>query len=133
MDLKLVRVGAALDGRVFQFFDETSSKRDGNKATVWRLYVLGAPRPVGRIMSQAIWNLAEFDCEAEVVEDKASVLLGMGLDIVGRARPNAGSSLYSGALADATTARQACGGDAAPGPRYDSVSMAVRKARQGKD
>jgi hypothetical protein len=44
-----------------------------------------------------------------------------------------GSNLYGGEIADAITATQVCGGEAVGGPRFATVSEAVRRARSGKD
>jgi hypothetical protein len=131
--LKLVRVGGSLDGRITQFFDEGSATLAGGKASVWRLYVTGAPRLVGRMMTQAVWTLSDYDCDDRTVTSRVSVLLGLGLEVVAHGGATVGSNLYAGQAADAITARQVCGGEAVDGPRFATVSEAVRKARSSKD
>jgi hypothetical protein len=131
--LKLVRVGGTLDGRVTQFFDESSVTLADGKASVWRLYVPGSPRFIGRMMTQAVWTLSDYDCEGRTVTSRISVLLGNGLEVVAHGGATVGSNLYDGEIADAVTATQVCGGEAVGGPRFASVSAAVRQARSGKD
>jgi hypothetical protein len=131
--LKLVRVGGSLDGRITQFFDESSISLADGKASVWRLYVTGAPRLVGRMMTQAVWTLSDYDCAGQTVTSRVSVLLGLGLEVVAHGGATVGSNLYSGQAADAITAGQVCGGRAVEGPRFASASEAVRAARSNKN
>jgi hypothetical protein len=131
--LKLVRVGGTLDGRVTQFFDESSVTLADGKASVWRLYVTGSARFIGRMMTQAVWTLSDYDCEGRTVTSRISVLLGNGLEVVAHGGSTVGSSLYGGEIADAITATEVCGGETVGGPRFASVSGAVRYARSGKD
>ncbi len=131
--LKLVRVGGTFDGRVTQFFDEGSVTLVDGKASVWRLYVTGSPRLIGRMMTQAVWTLSDYDCAGQTVTSRLSVLLGMGLEVVAHGGSTVGSNLYDGEVADAITATQVCGGEAVGGPRFATVSEAVRRARSAKD
>lgn len=131
--LKLVRVGGTLDGRVTQFFDESSVTKTDGKAHVWRLYVTGSARFIGRMMTQAVWTLSDYDCEERTVTSRISVLLGNGLEVVAHGGATVGSNLFNGEAADAITASQVCGGETADGPRFASVPDAVRAARSHRN
>ncbi len=75
-----MRVGGTFDGRVTQFFDEGSVTLVDGKASVWRLYVTGSPRLIGRMMTQAVWTLSDYDCAGQTVASR----------LVGPARHGAG-------------------------------------------
>jgi hypothetical protein len=132
-DLKLVRVGGGLEEGAIEYFDETSIVRTDGTASVWRLYVLSSPRTIGRLMTQAVWVLSDFDCQAQTVTGRSSSLLGMGLELMAHGSPHLGETLFPGQLADAIVAMQACDGGTAPGDRLASVSAAIRNARSTKE
>jgi hypothetical protein len=131
--LKLIRVGGSLDGRVTQFFEESSVTLADGKASVWRLYVTGSARFIGRMMTQAVWTLSDYDCDERTVTSRVSVLLGNGLEVVAHGGASVGSNLYDGEAADAITASQVCGGHPVDGPRFASVPDAVRAARSHRN
>jgi hypothetical protein len=129
LDLQLIRVGGGSANGIVEYFDETSVIRGQGTATVWRLYVLVRPRRIGRLITQGVWALSDFDCNAHTVEPRGTAMLGISLEPVAHGSKTLADSLFAGELASALVARHACDGRALDGERFASVSAAVRSAR----
>ena len=129
MNLQLIRVGGGSANGIVEYFDETSVVRGQGTATVWRLYVLVRPRRIGRLITQGVWALSDFDCNAHTVESRGTSMLGISLEPVAHGSKTLADTLFTGELASALVARQACDGRTLEGERFPTVPAAVRSAR----
>ena len=129
LNLQLVRVGGGSANGIVEYFDETSIVRGQGTATVWRLYVMVRPRRIGRLITQGVWALSDFDCNAHTVEPRGTAMLGISLEPVAHGSKTLADNLFTGELASALVARQACDGRTLDGERFPNVPAAVRSAR----
>lgn len=128
-NLRLIRVGGGPANGIVEYFDETSIVQGEGTAAVWRLYVLVQPRRIGRLVTQAVWALSDFDCAGHTVEPRGTAILGISLEPVAHGTRMLADNLFVGELASALVARQACDGRVLDGERFASVSAAIRSAR----